>query len=227
MRAAIALILEGEAHATVRRIALELHEEFGYCLEAAQLPAHISLKQVFAVPNLEAIETFFDNFAASLEPIALTLPTLEFWNTDGMMIAYLDVLEDEVLRPIHNRLNAELEARFGNTPAPFDGESYHFHATAAMEYTNPQTLEAQAKRNGERFDVRTTAQHLGLFIYTQDDFEVASFICYKTIALQSNFVSQLEKLSSVVRREQGQAMPSREAAYDFRGQNKKSFQGVK
>lgn len=183
MKAAIALILEGEAHAAVRRVALELHEQYGYCLEAAQLPAHISLKQVFSVPNLEVIESFFDEFARSLEPITLTLSALEFWNVDGVMIAYLDVLEDEVLRPLHNRLNAELEARFGNTSAPFDGESYHFHATAAMEYSNPKTLEAQAKRTGERFDLKTTARYLGLFMYTRDDFAVASFVCYKTIPL--------------------------------------------
>jgi 2'-5' RNA ligase len=184
MKAAIALILEGEAHAAVRRVALELHEQYGYCLQAAQLPVHISLKQVFAVPNLEDIETFFDAFASSLEPIHLTLPTLEFWNIDGVMIAYLDVLEDSVLRPLHNRLNIELEAVFGSTPAPFDGDLYHFHATAAMEYTNPQTLEAQVKRMGERFDLKTTASSLGLFIYTRDDFEVASYLCYKTLTLK-------------------------------------------
>ncbi len=179
MKAAIALILEGEAHAAVRRVALELHKQHGYGLSAAQLPVHVSLKQPFQISSLAEIETFFDAFAKKLEPINLTLPTLEFFHVDGVLTAYLDVLEDAKLRPIHNRLNAELEHQFGNTQAPFDGETYHFHATAVMEYENPKTLEAQKLRSGERFDISTTASNLGLFIYTRDDFALASYVVYK------------------------------------------------
>jgi 2'-5' RNA ligase len=179
MKAAIALILEGEAHAAVRRVALELHEQHDYGLSAAQLPAHVSLKQPFQISSLSKIEAFFDDFAASLKPINLTLPSLEFFHVDGVITAYLDVLEDALLRPIHNRLNAELEAQFGNTQAPFDGNAYHFHATAVMEYENSRSLEVQKRRSGERFDISTTTSSLGLFIYTRDDFALASYVVYK------------------------------------------------
>ena len=183
MKAAIALLLEGAAHAVVRRVALELHSA-GFGLSAAQLPAHVSLKQPFDISSLSAIETFFDGFAASLEPMDLTLTSLEFWHIDDVIIAYLDVLEDAALRPIHNRLNAELEMQFGASPAPFDGEAYHFHATAVIDHANNATLAAMKARAGERFDIRTTANSLGLFIFTDDDFALASCVSYKTLNLE-------------------------------------------
>lgn len=183
MKAAIALLLEGAAHAAVRRVALELHEA-GFGLSAAQLPAHVSLKQPFQISSLTEVEAFFDRFASSLEPIDLTLASLEFWHIDDVVIAFLDVLEDAALRPIHTRLNAELEANFGYTPAPFDGEMYHFHATAVIDHATDGTLTAMAARAGERFDLRTTARSLGLFIFTDDDFALASFVSYKTLTLE-------------------------------------------
>ena len=182
MKAAIALLLEGAAHAVVRRVALELHDS-GFGLSAAQLPAHVSLKPPFHMSSLSEIEAFFDGFAASLEPTQLTLPSLEFWHIDGVVIAYLDVLEDATLRPIHTRLNLELEARFGACPAPFDGESYHFHATAVIDRANDATLAAMQARAGERFGICTTANSLGLFIFTDDDFALASYVSYKTLPL--------------------------------------------
>lgn len=184
MKAAIALLLEGEAHAAVRRVALELHGA-GFGLSAAQLPAHVSLKQPFNISSLIEIEAFFDGFAVSLEPIHLTLTSLEFWNVDGAVIAFLDVLEDAALRPIHNRLNAELEAQFGSSPAPFDGDAYHFHATAVIEHANDATLGAMKARAGERFNIRTTANSLGLFVFTDDDFALGTFVSYKTLSLGS------------------------------------------
>lgn len=179
MKAAIALLIEGEAYVAVRRVALELHEQYGCGLSAAQLPVHVSLKQPFQISSLPEIEAFFDGFVASLEPINLTLSTLEFFNVDAVMTVYLGVLEDAILRPIHKRLNTELENQFGNTQAPFDGETYHFHATAAIEYENTKTLEAQKLRAGERFDISTTAISLGLFIYTRDDSALPAYVCYK------------------------------------------------
>jgi 2'-5' RNA ligase len=184
MKAAIALLLEGDAHAAVRRVALELHRDSGFRLSAAQLPAHVSLKQPFQISSVSEVEAFFDAFAATLEPINLTLPSLEFWNVDGVVIAFLDVLEDAVLRPIHNRLNAALEARFGPRPAPFDGDAYHFHATAVMEHANDRTLEAMRSRAGERFNLSTTARSLGLFVFTDDEFALGSFVTYKIVTLK-------------------------------------------
>jgi len=184
VKAAIALLLEGAAHAAVRRVALELHGA-GFGLSAAQLPAHVSLKQPFDISSLSEVETFFDGFAATLEPIDLTLTSLEFWNIDGAVIAYLDVLKDAALRPIHNRLNLELEAQFGSSPAPFDGDAYHFHATAVIDHANDATLAAMNSRVGERFDIRTTAHSLGLFVFTDDDFALGSYVSYKTLALGS------------------------------------------
>jgi 2'-5' RNA ligase len=183
VKAAIALLLEGQAHAAVRRVALELHE-VGFGLSAAQLPAHVSLKQPFQISSLSEIEAFFDAFAASLEPVDLTLSSLEFWNADGVVIAFLDVLEDAALRPMHNRLNAALEAQFGPSPAPFDGESYHFHATTVIDHANDVTLAAMQARAGERCDLGTTASSLGLFVYTDDDFALSSFVSYKTLRLE-------------------------------------------
>ena len=124
MKAAIALILDGAAHAAVRRVTLELHAEGGFGFSGVLLPAHISLKQPFQISNVAQVEAFFDTFASSLSPIDLTLTSLEFWTIDDVIIGYLDVSDDRALRPLHERLNTALEREIGNTDAPFDGASY-------------------------------------------------------------------------------------------------------
>ncbi len=179
MKAAIAFILEGEAHAAVRRITLELQQTAGMGLRGVQLPVHVSLKQPFQVLDLIAFERYFDEFAASLQPQSLTLTGLQFWNHDGVLISFVDVLEDAALRPIHERLNRELSARFGNADAPFDSKDYHFHATVSIEHVNPSALKVLEARVGERFDLLTVADTLGLFVYTDDDFAPLSYITYK------------------------------------------------
>jgi 2'-5' RNA ligase len=179
MKAAIALILEGEAHAAVRRTALELHQTCGMGLQGIQLPAHVSLKQPFVISDLPALEAYFDAFASSLQPVPLTLTSFQCWRVNDVLIAFIDVLEEATLRPLHERLNHELEAQFGGTHAPFDGDEYHFHATVTIDYANPQSLQVTAARVGERFDIATETFLLGLFVYTDDDFAPLSYMLYK------------------------------------------------
>lgn len=75
-------------------------------------------------------------------------------------------------------------AMFGASPVPFDGEAYHFHATAVIDHATDSKLGAMTARAGERFDLRTTAHSLGLFIFTDADFALASFVSYKTLTLE-------------------------------------------
>jgi 2'-5' RNA ligase len=184
MKAAIALILEGEAHDAVRRTTLELQSEGGFRSTGVLLPAHVSLKHPFFVPGVAEAETFFDRFASSLNPIALTLTTLEFWTLGEIIIAFLDVQEDTALRTIHNRLNLDLELEIGDTDAQYDGMAYHFHATTAIDRASSKHLETRDSRTGERFDITTSAQKLGLLVYGDDDFALGSCVCYKTVALE-------------------------------------------
>lgn len=46
--------------------------------------------------------------------------------------AWFDVAETQLLHQLHNQLNRELAPRFGDTSAPFDGDSYHSHLTLTV-----------------------------------------------------------------------------------------------
>ena len=72
MKATFALLFDHHVHNVVRKLAIEVHQTYRVGLAGSQLPPHVSLKQPFAIPDLPAIETYFDVFARSIEPVALT-----------------------------------------------------------------------------------------------------------------------------------------------------------
>lgn len=68
MKATIVLIADNDAENYGRKLMLEAHRYGKMGFEMARLPQHVSLKQPFAVPGLEAMEAFFDRFAKELCP---------------------------------------------------------------------------------------------------------------------------------------------------------------
>ena len=69
MKATIVLIADNDAENFGRRMMLEAHKHGKMGFEMARLPQHVSLKQPFAIPNLEDMEEFFDSFVKELSPI--------------------------------------------------------------------------------------------------------------------------------------------------------------
>jgi len=190
MKAAFALLFDHRVHNTVKKLAVEMHQKYRIGFAGSQLPPHVSLKQPFLISDLPAIEAFFDHFAASIDPVDITFPSVG--GPGDAPVLWLEVEENEILRNLHLRLNRELAEWFpnANTQAPYDGADYMFHLTVALGPPAPfddelvSLYRSIASALGKReFVLRTTSRYLGLFYYDEDKIVPGSFITYKILPL--------------------------------------------
>jgi 2'-5' RNA ligase len=99
-------------------------------------------------------------------------------------VLWLEVEETDTLRQLHTRINQEVADRFPNTQAPFDGPAYHFHLTIALGGQPSSLYQSMAAALASRqIALRTTARHLVLFYYDEDQIALGSFLTYKILPL--------------------------------------------
>jgi 2'-5' RNA ligase len=178
MKAAIVLLLDYPVHNFVRKLALEVQQK--YQIDPQINPPHVSLKQPFEISDLSALEIYFDQFAASIEPFELSLPRID-GPEDGPVL-WLEAEETETLRNLHIRLNQELAERFANTQAPFDGPEYHFHATVAIGGQSTEVYRAMVAEFASReVGLRTMARSLAMFYYAENQDGSGYFLTYKIL----------------------------------------------
>jgi 2'-5' RNA ligase len=134
------------------------------------LPPHISLKQPFDISDLGLLERYMAELAQSISPFRVGLTHLELVETvvDGLDtgILWLNVQETAFLRQLHNRVNQELTLRFGNVPAAFDGQGYHFHMTVALGGQPIATYHhIQDEFSSRLSHLHYTVRHMVMFVY--------------------------------------------------------------
>jgi hypothetical protein len=78
LRATIVLLTDRETQDFIRKLGVELDDRFNIGLFGCLLPAHVSLKQPFQIANLPAMEAFFDEWVASVEPFDVRFGGLRF-----------------------------------------------------------------------------------------------------------------------------------------------------
>ena len=183
MKATFALLVSSEVHNAVRRLAWRWHRRYGLGTIAARLPPHTSLKQPFAVEDLDALRDYMAEFAMSIVPFVVRFTEVRLIPTtlDGheVGILWLDVEESVELRELHNRLNEELRDRFGSVEAPFDGAAYHFHLTVAMGGASLGTYRRLYSELADpTLNLRFTARELAMFVYDEPMGPQADFLDY-------------------------------------------------
>lgn len=186
MRATFVLLTDPETQNAMRKLAVELDTEYGAGLAGSLLPAHVSLKQPFQIAHLSALEAYFDEWAASVEPFDVRFTGLGFPYVEdaGMGIVWLDVEESGPLRSLHDGLNAELAERFERTDAPFDGSHYRFHATVALGLWPPAVHKnLEARYGGRTVSFGFRVREVALFYYAADDFAPGTYMVYKVVSL--------------------------------------------
>ncbi len=189
MKTAFALLVDHDAHNFIRKLAVDVHSKYQIDFLASLLPAHVSLKQPFAISSLPEAEAYFDQLAQSIQPFAVTLTHLELqigsFDGDELGILWLDVQETPTLRALHDRLNRELSERFENTAASFDGPDYHFHATVEL---GGQPVEVYRKIYAEyehvEVDLTFTAREIAMFYYDDLGGKPGTFITYKILPIE-------------------------------------------
>lgn len=126
--------------------------------------------------------------ASTIQPIALYLTELQVvplaFEGRDYGILWVDVQETEHLRQLHERVNAELSQRFGNTQADYDGSAYHFHLTVMM---GGQALAMYRQFYTGIADPCVnqfyTARELAMFVYDEPIGPQGEYFTYKILPL--------------------------------------------
>lgn len=163
---------------------LEAHRYGDMGFEMARLPQHVSLKQPFAIPSLERMERFFDDFAKCLTPFYIEFVDMELFPSDVLGgvksgCLCLRVKATPELQAARERLNGELLKAFGPCPAEHDND-YIFHMTFAIggaDFGSYQRAYEKLKHTDYRKTFRFSK--LGLFYYDDDNITPGSYFCYK------------------------------------------------
>jgi 2'-5' RNA ligase len=192
MQAAFALLADHKVTNLVRKIAWQADQRFQTGMKAAWLEPHVSLKQSFEIQDFAGLEEYMQILAASLPPVVIHITGLQAVpaTIDGQEsgILWFEVEQTNELRTLHTRLNRELEARFGPTPAEHDGPSYHFHMTVALGGQPFEVFKAAAQALGTPpIELYFTATVLALFVQYQPAGRTSRYFTYKRLPLGQEF----------------------------------------
>jgi len=188
LKATFALLADNNIHNLVRKLSWDIHQKYRTGIDFCRLPPHISLKQPFDISDLEALSKYMDELARSIEPLQVRLPQFQLIDAiiDGLEsgIIWLSVEETESLRRIHNRLNEELTARFGDVPADFDGDRYRFHMAVALGGQPIETYHRILDEfKGRLGNLQYTVRDLVMFVYDERTALNAGYMTYKILPL--------------------------------------------
>lgn len=187
MKATIAYLADTKTENYGKGLMLAAHKIGGMGFEAARLPMHVSLKQPFSIPDLNKIESFFDDYAKKLSPISLRLDSLDLFESkvfgyeSGCLV--MKIKPNDRLKNQQKELFKALEEGFGHCPAEHD-EDYCFHMTVAIG-GSPFGSYKMAYEKIKVLDYAGEAlfDKLGLFYYDDDKIRPGSYFCYKSVKL--------------------------------------------
>jgi len=192
MKATFAFLADNHIHNLVRKLSWDIHQKYRTGIDVCRLPPHISLKQPFDISDLDSLSEYMTELAQSIEHFQARLTQLELIETaiDGLEsgILWMNVEEIKTLRRIHNRLNEELTARFGNVPADFDGERYHFHMSVAIGGQPIETYRTILDEFKDRLgNLQYTVRDLVMFVYDERSDVNAGYMTYKILPLGKSY----------------------------------------
>lgn len=190
MFACIALLLDDEAHNSIRKMLYKVLSEGNYGIESALLPQHISLKQSFNTLDIYEIEDYFDRFVKELYSFELTFNKVDLINMGSKgkesQVLWVDIEENMHLRNIHNKLNSELLSQYSVPMSGFDGHEFHFHSTLTYGYNQYQELEKVKNEVNLSFSkIKFNVKKAVLLYSLEDRVRAGSFITYKILPIQS------------------------------------------
>lgn len=184
MKATIVLIADHDAENYGRKLMLEAHRYGGMGFEMARLPQHVSLKQPFAIPSLENMEVFFDEFAKELCPFDIEFVDMDLSPSNvlgGVESGCMSLRAKETLQLVdaQKRLNEGLRRAFGPCPADHD-DDYVFHMTFAIGGADYGAYQ-RAYNELIKADYYRTFRFskLGLLYYDDDHIAPGTYFCYK------------------------------------------------
>lgn len=181
MKATLALLTNRKIENRVNHLAWQIHRRWNTGLQPRCLPAHISLKQPFEIgEDLNALEGYLAKFSTDVAPFPIHLGEFYVWET----VFGVQVQETYPLHDLHDRLNRELPARFGDISAPFDGDAYRFHLTIATGGAIPEVYQEIYATHGDgAFPTVFTAREVAAFVYAESRPGAWEYMVYTVLPL--------------------------------------------
>ena len=188
MKATIVLIADTDAENYGRKLMLQAHRFGNTGFEMARLPQHVSLKQPFAIPSLEKMELFFDEFSKKLHPVDVEFVGLDLFPSNvlnGLESGCISVRVKDTpqLVEAQKQLNEDLYRQIGPCPAEHD-DAYIFHMTVAIGGAGFESYQKAYDEMKQHFTRHTFRfDKLGLFYYDDDNIAPGTYFCYKVCKL--------------------------------------------
>lgn len=187
MKATIVLLADIEAENFGRKCMLKAHQAGNLGFEMARLPHHISLKQSFKIPDLDTVETLFDQYAKEVNAISVPLLELDCFpsNVFGYESGGMSIRAESTpqLKAMQQKLFELLEASLGPCPAEHDAD-YVFHMTIAIGGASYENYEkAYQVLKQQNYHKEFLFDRLGLLYYDDDDIKPGTYFCYKVARL--------------------------------------------
>ncbi len=182
----IALVDDILTQNIIRRISFEGRVTWGIDNESINMVPHISLKQSFQYGgDIRALETWFDGFFAGVQPFRIRFGGVNMIEKNrDTGILWFDVVEDSLLRKMHNDLCTGLHEAFGIEPSGFDGPDWHFHSTIIYSKTGINRLEELFVKYKDCYrDLSSTVNEAIMFCQLGDETALKEIFVYKLFPL--------------------------------------------
>jgi 2'-5' RNA ligase len=180
-----ALLVDYNVHNYARKIVYKLNEGYDIGITASLLPQHISLKQTFKVNDIEKVEDYFDELSKEIRPFHIDFSKIDLvfipGENDKTGILWMDVMENEHLRRLHNKINNDLNYRLNVPISGFDGDGYHFHSTIAFGGKSSKIYEELFKSFDKNINLSFTAKEIALFYSLDSEGKAGTYITYKIL----------------------------------------------
>ena len=126
----IGLILNETYEKSIRSICRNVNKKYLVNEQSFTLPQHISLKTSFFSDDYKKIIEYISSLYENNKKMALSVQNITMLSNK---VIWLDILETNQLREMHDILNKELNNRFNIPLSGFDGEKFKFHSTLFQE----------------------------------------------------------------------------------------------
>lgn len=159
---AYVILVGEELHNYMRHLQVEMLREYG-AWRGIEVSPHITLKQAFAVRDLEPFERYFDRLVAEIEPFEIAVRGVGVFD-DGVI--FMDVAHNGLLDSLRRRVVQNLSTEFGVRPNELEDDRYHFHATLAQGLPPSSLARARRALEGMQGEFRFVCDTVGLLTHT-------------------------------------------------------------
>jgi 2'-5' RNA ligase len=181
MRATFVLLANNDLENYAKKLVIKAQNIGKLGFEACRLPFHVSLKQTFAIPDVESIEEYFDSFVKTIKPITVHFTELDLYkaNIMGNDSGVISIRAERTrqLDDLQKRFFAELNNKFGECKAEHD-DDYVFHMTIC--YGHAPVIQYEKVFNelkSDNYNFESVFSQLGLLYY--EEVKPGAYFCYK------------------------------------------------